>query len=420
MPLPISRRDLLRHSALGAAALSSATLPTLAAPVSRASSAPTAPASASTDNETLVTGAIVDESSVRATVEVDASGKVAGSVATLTAGLKRALETLKTGAPTRVRVHGGTYRESAMEVKFDDATARQTLLVIEAAPGARVTWSGADVFAAGEWTAEGDGLFSHPWPFEFGNFAYAWGAPGVLAHRREMLWLPGDVPLRPVLLETYEVKGLARFGSSEPLSWTPRAFLDPKTTLKAGEFGVAERAENGKKVYVKLARGQTIGDVEVATRPALLNLAGKTGVVVRGIAFEKCANSDRDYGLESPLSWGTRFETANRPGDVLIENCAFNWNSGTGFQLTGWRWTMRDCEFSYNGFSGLSSGQARNVLMERVSRQLQLLARVVCWRIGLELWRDENAQYRATVGARRDRRLATPTTGCGGTFTAAR
>lgn len=343
----------------------------------------------------LVTGALVDEKTVAAVVQVDPSRRVPGSVPTIKMGLEKTLETLRRGVPTKLQIQPGTYRESAIEVRFDEPVTRNTLLVIEAAPGGEVNWSGADMLPTNEWKDEGDGLWSHDWPQEFGNFAYPWSVPGVLGHRREMVWINGQ-SLRPVLLETYDVKGLAQFGGTA-VSWSYTGFLDPKKTLVPGTFGVAERAENGKRLYIRLVAGAKLPPqgVETALRPALLNLAGKSAVVLRGLTFEKCANSDRDFGAESPVSFGASFNEENRPGDVLMERCRFRWNSGSGFYLTGWRWTVRDCDFSYNGFSGLSSGDARNVLFERVSANFN------CWReffSGSEDWNYGGIKMHGVAG----------------------
>lgn len=324
----------------------------------------------------LVTGALVQEQTVAAVVSVDATKRLAGSVPTIAEGLKKTRETLRRGIPTKITIGPGVYRESAADIRFDEPIVRDTLLVIEgtAVAAGDVVWSGADIFPASEWKNEGGGIWSHDWPYNFGNFAYPWSVPGVLGHRREMVWIAGQ-PLRPVLLETYDVKGLASFGET-PVSWTYTGFRTPQMALTAGTFGVAERPENGKRLYVCVAPGAKLPatGIEVAVRPTLLNLAGKSGVVLRGITFEKCANSDKDFGAESPVTFGPNFREEDHPGDVLLERCRFRWNSGSGFTLNGGRWTVRDCDFSYNGFGGLSSNDARNVLFERVSANFN------CWR----------------------------------------
>jgi hypothetical protein len=271
------------------------------------SSSDTGQSAVSLDSKSLVTGALVDEKTVAAVVHVDASGQVPGSVPTIKAGLEKSLDSLRRGVPTKVQIQSGVFRESAADVRFDEPTVRDTLFVIEAAPGAKVVWSGADMFPAAQWKDEGNGVWSHDWPHGFGNFAYPWSVPGVLGHRREMVWIDGQ-PLGPIVLETYDVSGLAQFGGTG-VSWNYKAFLDPKKTLTPGSFGVAERAENGKRLYIRLAPGVPLPaqGIEVALRPALLNLAGKSRVVLRGLTFENVPTATATLVQESPVSFGASF-----------------------------------------------------------------------------------------------------------------
>jgi hypothetical protein len=272
---------------------------------------------------------------------------------TLGAALTQALITLRAGTPTRITIHPGTYREAVDELSFDEPGLKDTLLVIEASDPATTVWSGSDLFSKEVWRDEGDGLYSANWAHDFGNFAYPWEAKEVLAHRSEMVFVNGE-PLRQVLLEQYDYEPGGTVWVSNVGTWTYRGFVSPQT-LSKGEFGVAERDENGNRIYLRLPAGTTLhgANVEIAVRKRLLSLLGKNNVVLRNLTFQHVANHTRDLGAEIPV----RF--AADATDIAIEGCRFVWNNTLGLQIgasggSPARFTIRDSEFSYNGTSGIS------------------------------------------------------------------
>ena len=331
---------------------------------------------ASAELVAVATGAVVDESTIGLTIRVDPADPAARP--NILAGLQVALGSLAKGVPTRVLIAPGTYRDDASMLRFDAPVVRDTLLVIEAAPGGAVCWSGADQLAEISWTDEGAGLWSTAWTAGFGNFTYPWGEPKGVGPRREMVF-NGDQALRPVALETYAIEGHNQFPKpGEKVIWKPLEHRDPATALTVGQFGVSDER---RRMWVRLAPGAKPAAIEAAVRPVLLDLSGKSRVVLRGITFTRCANGHQDLYSQAPVRVG--LDPAQACGDILIDHCRFVWNSTLGLAVRGWRWTLKDSQFDYNGNSGISVDGARDVVFDGCSTSFN------CWReflAGVEDW----------------------------------
>jgi hypothetical protein len=288
-----------------------------------------------------VTGAVVDESSLRVTIDVDASGRTPSSMPTIAAGLERAAQHLAEGVPTRVRIHSGVYRETAEHVRLDAPGVRDTLLVIEAAGDGAVVWTGADAFTTG-WKDEGDGLYSHAWDHELGLYVDPWGVAHGVGPRREVATLDGRL-LKPIALERYTARGLKDFPEpDQKVTFTYEATLDPREALAEGTFGVVERGKS-KRLYVRLGPDEKPEGVEVSVRRRLLDIHGKRGLVLRGLTIQQCANSQNELGQDVPLFIGWQDERAVT--DVLIDRCTFRFHAGVALSVKGTRWTLRDSHF---------------------------------------------------------------------------
>ena len=203
---------------------------------------------ASAELVAVANGAVIDESSIGLTIRVDPADPAARP--NILAGLQVALASLAKGVPTRVLIAPGTYRDDASMLRFDAPVVRDTLLVIEAAPGGAVCWTGADQLAETSWTDEGAGLWSTPWTAGFGNFTYPWGEPKGVGPRREMVF-SADQALRPVAPETYAIEGHNQFPKpGEKVTLTSKVSLNPMATLQAGQFGVSDER---KRLWIRLA-----------------------------------------------------------------------------------------------------------------------------------------------------------------------
>ncbi len=294
--------------------------------------------------DSIARGATLDPATASVVVAV---GPGAGMAPTIREGLDRALPQLEAGTPVRIQLAAGTWREVVDQPTWSDKAAT-TLLVIEAAPGSEVEWSGADRIAAAAWRDEGDGIWSIPWTHDFGTFSYSWATPLPLGGRRELVRIDGR-PLMPVLLERQKTEGTWDAWSGKPIPFAFAGFTKPVDGLRPGQFAVAERPENGERLWVRLAPGEHPGDrVEVSVREHLLHLGGKSHVALRGIRFTGCANGQRDYLSHGPVM--------GLGDDLLVEDCRFRWNSGGGFATSGRGVTLRRVEASCNGFSGLGAG----------------------------------------------------------------
>lgn len=291
-------------------------------------------------------------------VIVDPTGAT-GSITTLSDGFRAVQRILAEGIPARLTIKPGVYREKLPDLDWKASPLlRDTPLEISGE--GEVIWSGADIFPAENWVDEGDALYSHEWPHRFGNYSPTWGPPHQLGHRREMVFVDGQ-PLRQVLLQKAEisgmghwVKGTVRYGENQD--------LDPRTTLQPGTFGVIEGSGNQPgRIYVRVPGGLSGKTLEVAVRENLLNLVGKNNLTLRNLSFTKVASSLR--GLESigALRFGWREEDFSR--NILIEDCRFSWGSGTGLRVAGDQWTIRNTTLNYNGFSGLTTGKIRNLVL---------------------------------------------------------
>lgn len=327
-----------------------------------------------------ITGAVIDESIVATTVVVgqdeprdpDAPlGSADHPYPTLRAGLAAAIEHLRAGRPTRVRIQPGVYREAADDLRFDDdAQVRQTLLVIEGTGGpGEVIWSGADVFDADGWTRVGPDLYRHDWPYDMGNQSPPWGPPRVIGHRSEMVFVDGE-PMKQVVLERYRVEDLHPW-SKGPVRWTYIGRHEPETALSVNAFGVYEREDNGNALFLRLSE-QRMAErplIEVAVRQRLLDLGAKRNLVLRNMTVQHVASPLGMFDDTAPLHLAGR--DGHEPGNLIVEDCRFRWNSAMGFRLVGDGLTLRRSEFNANGFSGISgAGPCRNVVFDRTTTNL--------------------------------------------------
>jgi hypothetical protein len=125
---------------------------------------------------------------------------------------------------------------------------------------------------------------------------------------------------------------------------------------------VAERDENGNKIYLRLPQGKSINDVqiEVTTRRQAFRLdggeskAGKHNLVIRGLTFQRFAS--RTKSGESTIALG------NGSRNLLFDKCRFLWNNAIGLAIGASYSTIRDSAFNYNGFLGINGGMSHSLL----------------------------------------------------------
>ncbi len=311
-------------------------------------------AQAQLPNVADVTGAVVSEAA-DVTIHVDqkygddANDGLSETAAlkTLKAGMDKAVSELRNGKGVLLLIHPGVYRESLGSLTF--GSGRTKPFVIQGTDAEHVVISGSDVFS--DWKPYKEGIWQTAWPHNFGNNYHDWSAE-LIAHRCEMVFINGQ-PLRQVILETYAESG------NQFISYA--GFRKPEEVLTPGTFGVAERFENGDKIFICPPPGVDLSTarVEVAVRHTFMSLIAKDGVVFRNLTFQYFANRFLFPWTAEPV--------INFVGtiNVLLENCRFYWNNGTpaGFSLPSL--TVKKCDFSYNGGSGFSTGNGcQNMILE--------------------------------------------------------
>ncbi|WKN44878.1 carbohydrate-binding protein [Tunicatimonas pelagia] len=306
-----------------------------------------------------VTGAVVDESSIGNVYHVRQDGgndshggkSLGDALKTVGAAMDKAMADLKGGTPTKILIYEGTYRESLGTVDFGSGVGKTSLLVIEGKAGEDVILSGSKVYT--DWASSGSGVFEHSWTRDWGNVWAPRGGASLLAYRSEMVFVNGQA-LRQKILEDYSKTG--------NVYDTYVGYTAPQGVLETSSFGVAERSENGDKLFVKPPAGVNMSSakVEVAVRKQFANFTEKEGLVLRNLTVQHFANTLRTnwlYQYPIEFAWGSK--------DILVEGCTFRWNNqfGATFRYLS-RVTVRNCIFSYNGGSGNSAGNVKNSLWE--------------------------------------------------------
>jgi hypothetical protein len=318
-------------------------------------------------------GVAIDERDIKTTLHVmqhsaaavdSNDGSLAKPYKTISAAIRQAEKLLARGQGVRVKIGPGTYRESVGHIRIEGA-AYSALLVLEGSSNGKTIWSGTEVWPTSKWKDLGTGLYAADWPYDWGNWSYQWETPRVLGHRAEMVFVDGQL-LRQVLLEEYDYSRTGELidHGNRKQSWNYRGFRQPLEALEAGSFGIAERDENGNKLYVRLARGKSISDVriEVATQRQAFRIGnadlseGKDGLVLRDLTIRGFASRTKDNQMENTVAFGPN--TRN----VLVERCRFEWNNGSGLPIGGQFITIRNSVFNYNGFGGIMGGASHSVL----------------------------------------------------------
>lgn len=330
-----------------------------------------------------VTGARIDEGVIAVTIHVSpqgndhADGTPGAPVQSFGRALTMARTHLINGEPTRILLHEGTYREGWSSGERSDweidgnrmgGQAEDTLLVIEAAPEAQVIFDGSDLFPIADWeqagiTAGGAPIYRRALPIDLGwdsRHFHDWNPNHPVAYRKEMMFI-NDRPLRQLMLEQYPEVPRTRaargpYGDNDPYGGP----LSPTATLEPGTFGVTVHPSVASYVYFCPPPDVSLESANIAlsTKHLLFRILNKNNNVLRGITFRRYGanlNSSPFFFIGSRQLWR----------NLLIENCRFDWNNGTGLR---YQWieglTLRNNTFNYNSFRGEGGIVVRNVLKE--------------------------------------------------------
>jgi len=231
---------------------------------------------------------------------------------------------------TKIIIYPGTYRET---VKIEGLSGTVNLpIIIEAKQAGQVIISGSDVFAD-FWSKEGkDGLYSYPWPYDWGLAPYPdpyWEQLGIvlepIVRRKEMVFVDGR--LLPQELS--------------------------KDSLAPGSFYVAE---DENKIYVWLGDSSEMREhkIEVATREKMFVVQNSQHIVIRGLIFQHSAHPVQGAGVDIASS-----------DNIVVENCYFYWNNWGGLSIASSdHITIRNNKANNNGAIGIGAWRVTDSLFE--------------------------------------------------------
>jgi hypothetical protein len=259
----------------------------------------------------------------------DNPGTASLPLLTLSRAIALASEANANTIPVRIIVGPGVYRES-LRIASDEETTPAPISIEGAEDGVLV--SGADVWDG--WTHVGDGVYSHPWPYDWGLAAMPQEWPervrsyleaNPIIRRNEMVFVDG-APLRQVLSRSELENADGRFLVSEE---TDEIFLHlaPTTDL-------------------------TESIVEVSTRPSLMFIASRENITLRNIQFVRAANAAGAAGAVA----------ITNSRNVEVIDCVFDWNNGSGLSLhPGEEITVRGIQANHNGVGGFTGFGVRKL-----------------------------------------------------------
>ncbi|MBA3914222.1 MAG: choice-of-anchor D domain-containing protein, partial [Acidobacteriales bacterium] len=266
--------------------------------------------------------ATVDESQESVIYWVDASngsdsnpGTQAAPFQTIAKAAAAAEANNQAGIGTQVNVNPGTYRESVAIASTPADTAAP--ITIQAVTPGTAALSGADVF--GGWLPyNGTAVYSNAWPYQYG-LCSADNGPAPFEEdivlRRELFVINGRVLTQVLAL-----------GQMQPGTY----FVD----------------EAGAQAYIWPPSGtdMSTATVEVATRPELLSIAGKSNMVVRGLTFEYAGSCRLDSAV--PITAAS---------NILLDGNSFSWNNSLGVSLSNVSYvTEQNNVANHNGNGGLA------------------------------------------------------------------
>jgi parallel beta-helix repeat protein len=232
-----------------------------------------------------------------------------------------------------VRVRDGIYRGE--RIRFAASGIGGKPITLEAAPGAKPIIRGSAVVS--EWSrsdlATPDRpIYSTTWAKFFGE----WSA-------RLTSDPQGD-------LKRIDARNMSRnqvFVDGAYIEEVPR-----KIDLKPGSVWMDREA---KRAHLWLADGADPASKRVEftdTEGPLLSTWGHDWLVIRGLAFEHCANTAASRSMVR-VQPPDKAHATDRSDNVVVESCSFRFSNGTGLALTGTDNLVLNCDASDNAQSGV-------------------------------------------------------------------
>lgn len=232
-----------------------------------------------------------------------------------------------------VRVRDGVYRRE--RIRFVASGVEGRTIMLEAAAGAKPIVRGSALVTA--WTAsdpagQGRPIHSADWSQFFGECS-----PRATSDPQ------GD-------LSRVDGRSMSRnqlFVDGTYIEEVPR-----QKDLKPASVWYDRDA---KKMYLWLADGTDPSPHRVEatdTEGPLLSTWGQDWLVIRGLAFEHCANKAASLGMVR-VQMPEKAHATDKSDNVIVENCSFRFSNGTGIAITGTDNLVLNCDVSDNAQSGV-------------------------------------------------------------------
>lgn len=251
-------------------------------------------------------------------------GTISQPLKTVSAGEQKAMSNIAQGIGTRVMINPGIYREYVKVTPRGSTGAPVTFQATQ--PGTAII-AGSDVMTG--WGSDGNGVYSHSWPYHFGCSTPGHLPSGTtaIALRQEMVFVNGNL-LTQVL---------------------------SRSAMQAGTFYV----DTGRQqVYIWETSGAdpNRSTVEVSARVHTMDIDSVPNLVIRGLVFRHGAPCVNDDSVN-----------VNSSNNVLIDNADFEWNNFGGFGFHGSNnLTLQNSVAAHNGGNGLQSWKNKNLLVQFV------------------------------------------------------
>jgi autotransporter-associated beta strand protein/parallel beta-helix repeat protein len=249
-------------------------------------------------------------------VGIGGSDSNPGTLAQPYATIQKALNTVTSGGT--VDVLSGVYRN-----QFNTLFASNNV-TLQAAPGASVTISGADVLTG--WTQVGSsGVYQYSgWTNYFGP---AYGSGPAASANRDQLFVNG-------------------------------AYLQEVTSQAAVTPGTFYINPTSQTIYLQLGgnANPNAGTVEcTATAGPLLSTNGHSSDVIQGLNFTACANNPQMSNAAVQVSGGS---------SNIVSNISVKYAAGAGLGVSGTNSQVLNSTFNYNGEEGIAASGATNLLVQ--------------------------------------------------------
>lgn len=332
-------------------------------------------------------GITLNESSITVEINVDARLSACGAscdgsanrpVATIARALELAGVSLQGGKATRIVLQPGTYREGGLVLDASKlgGAAQETLLVIQGASKGAII-SGSQVLTAWKPTARDSSVYYHELKKDLGFWGGRFGKnnpPGVLAHRKELLFVNG-APYRQIMLEEWAYTPSKDDWEGEG-THSFKAF-NGTSRLSDGTFGITSGeapAAEAHRIYLRLPPATDISSVttEFGVHESLLTIVGKKNMVLRNLTFEHAVSGigmvpfhARNLGAVQ-IGEEPPFEYAQ--GHVIIEDCEVRDNNGPGLWLANAEAVdVRRSSIHHNGGNGIDGAYLINSTWDDVA-----------------------------------------------------